>query len=164
MIFMMRSDIIFTAGSNYVIASRSYGHVSIMISDRVSSWVSLWKLFWGDTIGDEGQEQHPLLLSLFIFIKRIHIINGRCEYGQDVSIIPPRLLRIMTRSNKRPPSLLAILSIQKRCPRNEERLEWKVPQNSPLQSLFISNKLQPVYKQICREGRFIHGLLLLSSK
>lgn len=30
--------------------------------------------------------------------------------------------------------------------------------------LISSNKLQPVYKQICREERFIHGLLLLSSK
>ena len=34
MIFMIRSDVIFTAGSNYVTASRSYGHVLITISDR----------------------------------------------------------------------------------------------------------------------------------
>ena len=54
MIFMVRSDVIFTAGSNYVTASRSYGHVLITISDRVLAWISLWKLFWGDTIGDEG--------------------------------------------------------------------------------------------------------------
>ena len=32
-----------------------------------------------------------------------------------VHFTPPRLLRIMTRSNKRPPSLLATFSIQKRC-------------------------------------------------
>lgn len=70
MIFVMRSDIIFTAGSNYVIASRSYGHVLIMISDRVSSWVSLWKLFWGDTIGDEGIGVAPTTPILIYFYKK----------------------------------------------------------------------------------------------
>lgn len=90
MIFVMRSDIIFTAGSNYVIASRSYGHVLIMISDRVSSWVSLWKLFWGDTIGDEGIGVAPTTPILIYFLqKRLHMINDRCGYGRGKPIPRP---------------------------------------------------------------------------
>lgn len=66
----------------------------------------------------------PILI--YFYKKRLHMINDRCGYGWGKAHTPTRLLRIMTRSNKRPSSLLDHRDYQKRCPawavRNSQRL------------------------------------------